>query len=559
MTKRKLLSMMAVTLFVAIMAFSGSANADGLGVGEVGFTEIPGSTLVFSYYDIRTNAQGGPGLSDNYFTISNLENYDVLTKAATFVPFPPLPRDEVGGWVQAHVRVRTGQCSVELLDFDVLLSPGDVFTFDLYQTATGSTQFASCDTDTLVASGFNVDSNGCYVLDSTTFPDMLGLIETCGNCPDGSGAPLSAADALEATRWGYVEVIGEVDLIPAEFGSMAGCSDATECTSDQLKAGDYTAWSFVDDVKNTSGDDCSNCAWYQPVYPVLFGKVYYAKFDAERNLVQLSTLNAHAIPDAAGYEEMIIHRPCYQDTSPGCSSGDGELDNTNDFVADDARYAYAAASIDTTPAGAKDMNYCFYKDKIDGSTVTNRVGAAATFGPTFVDLCHRTGDPDYIVSCVYDISDMFGKAFAGSHYFYLPGQGQTRYVFTFPLQHFINQKIEITKFARFNNDEEACSIPTGKFISPGLPVPGLPRGEVTILNTQEPNDTCTYNEGWLAFALQVTDDGPGAGDPDSIFPYYPYALGVVVNWGDGSTANVHSTAPMTWIPIELLEMIFGAD
>jgi hypothetical protein len=551
MIKRKLLSIVAVTVFLAIMAFSGSANAGISGIGEVGFTEIPGTALVFSYYDIRTNAQGGPGLSDNYFTISNLEEYNVLTKAATFLSLEPIDRSEVGGWVNAHVRVRTGQCSVELLDFDVLLSPGDVFTFDLYQTATGSTQFASCDTDTLVASGFNVDSNGCYVLDSSTFPDMLGLIETCGNCPDGSGAPLSAADALAATRWGYVEVIGEVDLIPADVN----CSDPDECTSDQLKAGEYTAWSFTDDVVNTSGDDCSDCADFQEAYPVLFGKVYYAKFDAERNLVQLSTLNAHAFPVGGG----IIHRPCYQDTSTGCGPGDGELDNPNPSVNDDAKYAYSEATTDADPAGANDMNYCFYKDKIDGSTVTNQVGAAATFGPTFVDLCNRTGNPIDIVSCVYNINHFWGKAFAGSHYFYLPGQGQTRYVFTFPFQHFINQKIEITKFARFNNDEEACSIPTGKFISPGLPAPGLPRGEVTILATQEPNDTCTYNEGWLAFALQVTDDGPGTGDRDSIFPYYPYALGVVVNWGEGSTADVHSTAPMTWIPIELLGDIFVED
>jgi hypothetical protein len=542
MIKRKLLSIVAVTVFLAIMAFSGSANAGISGIGEVGFTEIPGTALVFSYYDIRTNAQGGPGLSDNYFTISNLEEYNVLTKAATFLSLEPIDRSEVGGWVNAHVRVRTGQCSVELLDFDVLLSPGDVFTFDLYQTATGSTQFASCDTDTLVASGFNVDSNGCYVLDSSTFPDMLGLIETCGNCPDGSGAPLSAADALAATRWGYVEVIGEVDLIPADVNNP----DADECTSDQLKAGEYTAWSFANDVETCCGD-CYYDADYQEVFPVLFGRVYYAKFDAERNLVQLSTLNAHAIP----YTNGIIHRPCYQDTSPGCSSGDGELENDNPWVNDDAKYAYSAASKNADPDGANDMNYCFYKNTITTSgDVVNKVGAAATFGPTLADFCGRNGDPDAIVACLYNMN-YYGKAFAMSHYFYLPGQGQTRYVFTFPLQHFINQRIEITKFARFNNDEEACSIPTGKFISPGLPVAGLPRGEVTILNTQEPNDTCTYNEGWLAFALQVTDDGPGTGYSRLGFPYYPYALGVVVNWGDeGSTANVHSTAPMTWIPLE---------
>jgi hypothetical protein len=518
MIQKKVLGMMALAVVLAIMMFTGVSYAQVS--DDTGGQEALGSSLVFQYYDIRTTAQGGPGLSDNYFTVVNADDVE---------------------FTNAHVRVRTGQCSVELLDFDVILSPHDVFAFDLYQTATGSTQFASCDTDTLVASGFNVDSNGCYVLDSSTFPDMLGLIETCGNCPNGSGAPLSEADELAATRWGYVEVIGEVDLIPADVNNP----DADECTSDQLKAGEYTAWSFANDVETCCGD-CYYDADYQEVFPVLFGRVYYAKFDAERNLVQLSTLNAYAIPYM---HPEIIHRPCYQDTSPGCGSGDGELDNPNPYVADDARYAYSEATTDPNPAGADDMNYCFYKNTITTSgDVVNKVGAAATFGPTLADFGYRDGDPDAIVAWLYN-SNYYWKAFAMSHYFYLPGQGQTRYVFTFPMQHFINQRIEITKFARFNNDEEACSIPTGKFISPGLPVAGLPRGEVTILNTQEPNDTCTYNEGWLAFALQVTDDGPG-GPPRDGFPYYPYALGVVVNWGEGSTADVHSTAPMTWIPLE---------
>src|SRR5512135_1600246 len=67
------------------------------------------SALLFTYYDVRSLADGGLGVTDNYFTVIN----------------------STSAWAQAHVRVRTGKCSVELLDFDIMLSPNDVFSFDL--------------------------------------------------------------------------------------------------------------------------------------------------------------------------------------------------------------------------------------------------------------------------------------------------------------------------------------------------------------------------------------------------------------------------------------------
>jgi hypothetical protein len=535
MIKRKLLSMMAITVFMAIIAFTGSVFAQM--PFDIGAQEQTGNTILFNYYDIRTTAQGGPGLSDNYFTVTT----DTCARCHRGEYYEP--------WTNAHVRVRTGQCSVELLDFDVILSPGDVFTFDLYQTATGSTQFASCDTDTLVASGFNVDSNGCYVLDSSTFPDMLGLIKTCGNCPDGSGAPLSDADALAATRWGYVEVIGEAILSPSDVDPDENCS------KEKLAAGEYTLWGWVEE------DGCD----YGYVESDLFGRVYYARFDADRNLVRLATANGlsrgYAVcgGDSGGHScsHVIVHRPCYSDTSLGCNVGDGELENTNYYVADDAKYAYAAASTDANPAGADDMNYCFYKNTITTSgDVVNKVGAAATFGPTLADLydgyyAPRDGIAGTTVSIIYQLAGDIAKYDAISHYFYIPGQGQTRYVFTFPFQHFINQSITITKEERFNNEEETCAIPTGKFISPGLPVAGVPRGEVTILATQEPGDPCTFNEGWLEFSLLVTQDGVVGGKTN----YPPGVIGMVVNYGDGDTADVMATAPMQWY----VSFPFGVD
>ena len=111
--------------------------------------ETAGTSLLFTYYDMRSTANGGLGLTDNYFTVTNT----ATDKRA-----------------QAHVRIRTGSASIELLDFDILMSPTDVFTFDLYDD-NGETVFASCDTKTLIDSGFtpNFDRN----LDGTGFMTVM--------------------------------------------------------------------------------------------------------------------------------------------------------------------------------------------------------------------------------------------------------------------------------------------------------------------------------------------------------------------------------------------------
>jgi hypothetical protein len=526
----RLSNLLAVLVVLALVCTAGSAFA-GIGEPEVpGAYELSADTMIFSYYDIRTSAQGGPGLSDNYFAITNVDS------------------DE---FYQVHVRVRTGQCSVELLDFDVLLTPRDVFTFDLYQDADGDTVFASCDTHTLTASQFAVDSNGCFILDSGTFPNMLSLIQTCGNCPDGSGAPLSASSALEATRWGYVEVIGEAMLCPSNSSNCGGNdATATECTIAQLEAGDYNAWTFYQDYIYTSGDDCSVDASVSGNDVDLFGRVYYAAFDAGRNLTQLATANAFKGDQVSGgYDDthMVIHRPCYSDNSPGCNPGDGELENSNPTVLNQARYAYDIARTTVgSSQGATDINYCFYKDTITtADDVDNCVGAGATFGPTQVDLHRgsygRDGSCSDAVSIIAGLNELYGerKRLPFSNYFYIPGQGQTRLVFTFPLQHYINQEIEIEKQVRFDTEENECTLPSQKFISPGLPAPGILAGEVSILTAHDANDGCDYNEGWLGYYVNVVDDGPGATDGDT-----PALYGLIVHWGDNSSADVFDVTPM---------------
>jgi hypothetical protein len=512
---------LAVLLALTLLFTAGSAIAGSPPPEIIGTTSATGNFVFFNYYDIRTMAEGGPGLTDNYFTVTNGSYYT---------------------WINAHVRVRTGQCSVELLDFDVLMSPLDVFTFDLYQAPDGETVFASCDTHTLTASGFNVDANGCFILDTGTFPNQLSLIQECGQCPDGTA--ITAQAALEATRWGYVEVLGEVFLYASD-GPDSSASNPTECTTEQLENGEWTAYDFCEATNPGGPSDCYSYADCGPSWDeaYLHGRQYYAMLDGAGNLMRLAQQNGHSwINDDLG----LYHRPCYSDNSPGCSSGDGELEADNP-----TGWAYSAATTSTNPPGANDLNYCFWSNTASSAPdqIVNRNGAAATFGPTLADF-HNRGDSNTTTNGLVLTCDHFWKGYPTSHYFYVPGQGETRFVFTFPIQHFLNQTIEITKGARFDTEQNECTLPTQKFISPGLPGPSIARGEVTLIEADE-GEACAFNEGWLWFNLATTSDGPSScgsncGGPASfIDSEVACTIGSVVNWGDAGT-DVMSISPLQY-------------
>jgi hypothetical protein len=512
---------LAVLVALTMVFTAGAVFAGGSGIDR-GSVNRMGDTVFFNYYDIRTMAQGGPGLTDNYFTIVNNDG------------------DE---WIQGHLRVRTGQCSVELLDFDVLLSPLDIFTFDLYQAPDGDTVFASCDEHTLTASGFAVDANGCFILDTGTFPSQLSLIQECGQCPDGTA--ITAQAALEATRWGYVEFIGEVELCASDVSTCNGSASATatECTTEELENGEWNAFDFAQDV-DSPDDDCYNYAGYGGVDNNLFGRVYYAMLDGSGNLLRLAQQNGHS--DGQNVDpSYILHRPCYSDSSPGCSSGDGELEYDSS-----TGWAYSAATTSTNPAGANDLNYCFWSATASSAPnqIVNRNGAAATFGPTFADYESR-GVPNTTTNGLVNICQDFDRDYAGSHYFYIPGQGETKFVFTFPIMHFLNQTISVTKDLRTDTEQGTCVLPTQKFISPGLPGPTVARGEVTIIEADE-GEACAYNEGWIAFAFETTADGP---DTCGVYCSYPSdtvdsdacVVSSVVNSGDAGT-DVIAISPMQY-------------
>ncbi|MFH1026356.1 MAG: hypothetical protein V1764_06740, partial [Nitrospirota bacterium] len=442
------------------------------------------------------------------------------------------------GWVQAHVRVRTGRSSIELLDFDILLSPKDVFTFDLYDD-NGATVFASCDTKTLINSGFtpNFDRNGdgtndCFVLDSTTFPAMLSLILECD--------PLSTTTeaALANTKKGYVEIIGEgVVLANTDFGGV----DKNLCPGPNLVVNEGVTGS--DDVtiagkmldhtvaasrlcSSTNGIGvCPNACISMGTY--LFGRQYYATVSSGI-VTRLGMLNAEVADN--GTTGIILHKESY----------DAEIADVDCAAADaaDGCYGYVAPSTSATTVtnGADDMNFCLYTDSIttvSGITgVRNKFGAAATFGPTFADLVAlRNGTLATTRANLNTISTglsqgdrtsdgipstVLTRTFADSHYFSVPAPNpfdmRTSFAFIFPVRHFIGELDSIAVTSLYDNEENQTTVTLGKFISPGLPTVSTPGDEAALFNLTSP-----FAEGWIRFAPTATNTtSAGEWEPGSV-------------------------------------------
>ena len=117
------------------------------------------------------------GYVDNYYTVTNNDNV----------------------WVQAHVRFRGALWSAELLDFDIILSPGDVFVFRLA----------------------DLDGDGAWEIDQSIDPDNFTYTELlqANQILEGSYAlepsagVVTDAELAHQRMAGYVEVIGEAILV----------------------------------------------------------------------------------------------------------------------------------------------------------------------------------------------------------------------------------------------------------------------------------------------------------------------------------------------------------
>jgi hypothetical protein len=246
--------------------------------------------------------------------------------------------------------------------------------------------------------------------------------------------------------------------------------------------------------------------------------VYYATL-TDGVVTKLASLNAEVLdyqlpPGGALPGSPILH---YEEF--GAEAGSTHCSVTPE-VALTPCYAYVAAATAVPAVGADDLNYCFYTDTISAIEVINKFGAAATFGPTLVDLVVRRDGTIPVTAQALNVLSvnmsrgygtfdgipaiLLPKVYADTHYFAVPAPPYTHdmnsgFSFTFPLQHFIGEKERISLLAIYDNDERTTTI--GKFISPGLPT-GVDAEEASLFFL---TSSVPFVEGWLRFAPTATN------------------------------------------------------
>ena len=117
--------LVAVLLLFAFFAISPPQKARAIiAIEPTG--ETPGDVAIFPFYDVSADTKY------NYFYLVNTVNY----------------------YLQIHMRFRTMECSVECLDFDIIMSPYDVFVFWVMPDIDGlGPGFYSDDSNTIDYSG----------------------------------------------------------------------------------------------------------------------------------------------------------------------------------------------------------------------------------------------------------------------------------------------------------------------------------------------------------------------------------------------------------------------
>jgi hypothetical protein len=211
---------LSIAAMIGGLGFAGAASAaviTGSGTA-VSATEIAAGKMAPANANALTLAQGGVGhaLIVPYFNAQN-GNMTVLHVTNT---------DDKNGKV-AKVRFRSAANSDDILDFQVFLSPGDVWTAAVTADANGLAQIVTGD-------------NTCTVPALT--PGVAQSFRT-GNLPSfGDYATAAGQNAL--TREGYVEIFNMADITDTNAWTAAGVADAAGTAKSPL----YTATKHVKGV-----------------------------------------------------------------------------------------------------------------------------------------------------------------------------------------------------------------------------------------------------------------------------------------------------------------------
>jgi hypothetical protein len=174
----KTVNRLAAAIAVALsMGIATQANAAPIELRHNGI----GDAMLFPVFN---------GYVENYFTITNSS----------------------GNWEQGHIRFRGASWSAELLDFDVILSPGDVFVFRL----------ADLDGDGLWEIDMSIDPNN-FRYTSVQATGCNGTCIDASNALEPSAGVVSDGILRHQRNVGYVEFIGECQLdgmTPARMNAL---------------------------------------------------------------------------------------------------------------------------------------------------------------------------------------------------------------------------------------------------------------------------------------------------------------------------------------------------
>jgi hypothetical protein len=191
---RKNLIALGVTAFVGSLGMIGSASANVFadnGAATVSPTNATASRL--------TNGGTGHQLLVPYFNVQN-GNATLINIVNT----------DVTNGKAVKVRFRGGSNSDDVFDFQLFLSPGDVWTANLSKSADGRTMLTTTDKSCTIPSGVGKDNGG---------PNSLFVTARLPQTLTG--------DAMaRETREGYVEIFNMAD-IPARLPNADGSVSAT--------------------------------------------------------------------------------------------------------------------------------------------------------------------------------------------------------------------------------------------------------------------------------------------------------------------------------------------
>lgn len=519
--KKTGLIILALVLSLGMMSVPMAAWATSYDpTGDPGYRPVPPSTplvvnqggigdaLIAPFYRAIQNSAVGPDFVGNYVSYVSIEN-------------------TTNAWVAAHVRLRTGRFSIEVVDFPILLSPHDVFWFQFESTVDPTTgkvtdvKLWTNDEDTIKHSG--LDQNGKITgltYDPTTKTATIDLknniltqfTKLAGDTytDPSSGNTYTYQDMNELTQ-GEISIIGLFELRSSDFpaGYNLNPKDNFYTVMNQLmndKIGGPTGHaSYAADPAFVGNPNLRVEA--QDVGKALMGQVFIGDFSTGIYSGYAMTAIKDFRTNACGERGTIAHRDTYIRNS---------MANNNN-----------------TPIwpGAILYNY-----DPQGTTAGNPYVApdwATDFGPTLNDGDNWLGTPTSGVDSfsLDEVDDALIKQHVESTYFN-GGFGAAPHtytigVFTFPtkfLHYFYDGKSGLPATTRPNDDWPVGNLSEAKSVRGRMDV-ATDTSDIDILgkmwNTQEEptSSTSPFFETTLPWEVNVIPFGQATYDAMQNFCY----------------------------------------